>query len=102
MTAYRMPLQAKPQRMSIALAGVTYNLVSRYNQYAAAWVLDLYDASGTALLLGVPIVTGSDLLEQFAYLAIGGELIAQTDHDTDAVPTFTNLGANGNLYFVTP
>jgi hypothetical protein len=41
---------------------------------------------------GVPLVTGVDLLAQYAYLGFIGSLVVQTDHDPDATPTYENLG----------
>jgi hypothetical protein len=53
-------------------------------------------------LSGVPIITGADLLAQYAYMNFGGQLRAQTDGNLTAVPTYENLGNAGHLYFVTP
>lgn len=69
---------------------------------AACWVADIADINGNPIVSGIPLVTGADLLEQFGYLRLGGQLLAQTDHDTDAVPTFTNLGKEGHMYFLSP
>ena len=49
---------------------------------------------------GIPIVTGIDLLEQYQHLGIAGQIVAQTDGDTFAVPTQSNLGTAGRLYFI--
>lgn len=69
---------------------------------AACWIADLTDVNGNAIVLGVPLVTGADLLEQFGYLRLGGQLIVQTDNDLDAVPSFTSLGKEGHFYFLSP
>lgn len=74
----------------------------KWNPPAACWVADLSDENGNAIISGVALVTGADLLEQFGYLRFGGQLVVQTDHDTDAVPTFTNLGTEGHFYFLSP
>lgn len=101
--AREIPLKPINQQFTISLAGVQYTARVYWSQAALCWVADLLDATGeNAILCGVALVTGADLLAQFAYLALGGELIVQTDHDTDAVPTFANLGSTGHLYFVTP
>jgi hypothetical protein len=84
----------------VSLAGIQYQLTVRWNDVNESWIIDIADNNGNPILSGVPMVTGADLLEQFAYLGIGGMLLAQTSSDTDAVPTFTNLGSDGNLYFV--
>jgi len=99
-TPYLIPLQPTPQILSIALAGVTYQLTIYWNAQNNSWTIDIADSSGNPILTGIPMVTGCDLLGQFEYLNFGGELVAQTANGTDAIPTFTNLGSNGNLYFL--
>lgn len=74
----------------------------KWNVPANCWMLDILDSGGVPLLTGLAVVTGADLLDQFAYLGLGGQILAQTDFDPDAVPTFDNLGTVGHLYFVTP
>lgn len=101
-TPFEIPTQPSPQKFTITLGGVDYRVTQKWNVYSNCWVLDFADSSGTSLLSGVPVVTGTDLLEQFEYMDIGGQLIIQTDHDTDAVPTFANLGSTGHVYFVVP
>jgi len=100
---FRFPFTpAQPQRFSIPLAGVTYEIVVRWNDPAACWILDIYSQTGVLILGGVALVTGCNLLEQYEYLGLGGGLEVQTDNDTFAVPTFANLGSTGNLYFIVP
>lgn len=72
----------------------------RWNGFSPAWMLDIADASGNLLVGSVPLVTGRNLLEQYAYVGFTGQLVVQTDHDTNAVPTFSNLGTTGHLYFI--
>ncbi len=101
MAVYEIPLSPTPQRFSITLAGVEYILTVKWNAAQdAGWTVDIADAFGAAILSGVPLVTGADLLAQYAYLNFGGQLVVQTDHDTDAVPTFDNLGETSHLFFV--
>lgn len=100
MTAYRIPLSSVPQRLSISLAGVIYNLTLRWNRFAQAWMLDISDINFVPMINGIPLVTGANLLAQYAYKGIGGQLIAQTDNSPLDPPSFTNLGSQGNLYFV--
>lgn len=100
MTPYEIPLTPEPQRFTIDLAGVTRQMRVYWCKDAQCWCFDLFDLKGQDLLLGVQIVTGCDLLGQYAHLGIGGSIIAQTDHDPSAVPTFDNLGTSGRLYFV--
>lgn len=102
MSTYEIPLTPTPQTFSISLSGVDYLVTVRWNVAAAAWCADLASVDGAAILAGVPLVTGADLLAQYGYLGLGGALVAQSDNDPDAVPTFDGLGVNGRLYWVTP
>lgn len=99
-TVYEIPLSPEAQTFAITLAGKQYRLTLRWNAVAECWVLDIRDVSGAPVLLGIPVVTGLDLLMQYAFMGFGGMLVAQTDHDADAVPQAANLGTAGRLYFV--
>ena len=101
MTVVEVPLSAQPETFSISLGGIAYQLTVIYRDAAeGGWVLDIADANGTPVVGGIPLVTGCDLLEQYAHLGFTGGLAVQTDHDTFAVPTFANLGSRSHLYFV--
>lgn len=98
---FLIPLQqGTPQQFGITLNGVQYQLTIRWCSPGQVWIMDIADTNDNPVLQGVPLVTGSDLLEQFEYLGIGGVLLAQTTNNALAVPTFANLGDTGNLYFV--
>lgn len=96
-----VPLSPQPQTFKITLNNVFYQLTVTWCPPADAWTLDIADNAGAPLVSGIPLITGIDLLEQYEYLGIGGSLVCQTDHDTYAVPTFTNLGDTSHLYFLT-
>jgi hypothetical protein len=104
MAAFQFPLVNSQQTLQIVLGNTLYQIRVYFNSNPAtnAWVIDISDSAGTPLVTGIPLVTGTDLLAQYGYLNFGGQLIAQTSSDTDAVPTYVNLGADGNLFFVTP
>lgn len=103
MGIYEIPTSASPQSFQIALAGVTYKLTLMWRDApGGGWFLDIADSAGSRILSGIPLVTGADLLEQYDYLAFGGELWVQTDSDAAAVPTFDNIGTASHLYFVVP
>lgn len=101
-TVSEIPLRPLPQSLSATLSGKKYLLTVRWNWIAACWVLDIDDAAGVPKAHGIALVTGADLLEQYGYLGIGGQLFAASDNDADAVPTFSNLGSIGHLYYQTP
>lgn len=100
MTPYEIPLSPEPQRFSVDLAGKAYRMRVLWCKESACWCLDMVDSDGIDVLLGIPMVTGLDLLRQHPHLGIPGGLLVQTDHDAEAVPTFDNLGVTGRLYFV--
>jgi predicted Zn-dependent protease with MMP-like domain len=100
-TPYVIPLMSAQQKIQIALGGVVYTLVVQWNTHAQCWVVDIEDQNGNPIVTGLALVTGCDLLGQYAYLNLGGSLICQTDYQTDVVPTYENLGTNSQLYFVT-
>lgn len=102
-TPYLIPLQPTNQIFTISLAGVQYQLKVKWNDANQTWVLDIADATGSnPIISGIAIVTGVDLLAPYAYLNFGGQLIAQTTNNTNAVPTLANLGSAGLVYFVVP
>lgn len=102
-TTYEIPLSSDPQSFSIQLEGITYNLTLTYRDAdMGGWLLNIADVGGNALVNGIPLVTGRDLLEPYSYLGLGGALWASTDADPDAVPTYANLGTASHLYFVVP
>ena len=112
MTAiHEIPLTPQPQTLQCEMGGVLYSFRFKWNRIIGAWVMDIRDAAGdpiggTGGLDGVPLVTGTDLLGQFRYLAIGGgiPMIVMTiavGQSPDEVPTFRNLGVDGHLFFET-
>jgi hypothetical protein len=100
-TYYEIPLSAEPQSFDIPIGGTTYGLTVKWNVPNASWIIDIADASGNPIVSGIPMVTGADLLEQYGYLNFGFQLVAQTDNDPDAVPTFDNIGTTAHLYAIT-
>lgn len=100
---FRIPLAAgRPQRFTATLGQVEYELTLRYlNVDEGGWILDIADAIGSPIVQGIPLVTGADLLAQYAHLGFSGRLWVQTLSDPDAVPTFENLGDDGVLWWVT-
>lgn len=102
MAVYEIPLSAETQKFAIDLANVTYRMRLTWDEAAGGfWALDIAQADGTLLLAGIPLVTGTDLLEQHACLGFGGRLIVRTDRDAGEVPTLTGLGTTSHLLFIT-
>lgn len=99
---FQIPLQQTPQTLRINLGGVDYVLTLKFrNVDTGGWTVDIADSLGNPILQGIPLVTGANLLAQYKYLQFGGSLWVQTTSNPDAVPTFENLGSDGQLYWVT-
>lgn len=98
-----IPQEGVPQNFQVVLGGVLYNMTLMYRdcEDLGGWVLDIADSGGNALVNGIPLVTGIDLLESYPDMDFGGSLVVSTQSDPDAVPTFDNLGGDGQLYWVT-
>lgn len=104
MAIFKIPLVVgTPQTLSVVLGVTEYRLRLLYRDAPeGGWTLDIIESMSNAeLVCGVPLVTGTDLLRQCRYLGIAGSLVAFTDGDpAETPPTFDNLGAASNLYFV--
>lgn len=101
-TFYEVPVSAAPQSFSVSISGAEYTIRQTYCDVSdgGGWLIDIIGSSGSSILTGIPLVTGADLLGQFAYLGLGFGLVATTSGDADAVPTYDNLGASSYLYAV--
>ena len=99
-TLFQIPLANTPQTFSMTLAGVALTMTSKWNEYCG-WVIDLYDGTtGEPMVMDIPLVVGADLLEQYRYLGLPGNLVVYTDGDQYATPTLSNLGVMSNLYYL--
>jgi hypothetical protein len=98
--AYLIPLIPMNQEFDISLANTSYHLRIKWNAFSNAWILYIEDSQQNAILSGIPMVTGCDLLEQYAYAGIGGAMIVQSTNDPDLVPSYSTLGSTGNLFFI--
>lgn len=103
METFLIPLLNIPQDFFITLANRELRIVSKWNpSNEGGWVVDIHDGeTDEAIIMNIPMVTGADLLEQYEYLGLNGQLIVFTDGDETAVPTLDNLGSESNLYFKT-
>lgn len=103
MNWFLIPLISTPQTFQIGLAGVNYLMTVKWNdQPDGGWEFDLtLSDTSVPLVAGAPLITGADCLSGLGYLGIGGKLFVYTNGQPAAVPTFTNLGTESNLFFVT-
>lgn len=99
MTIEEIPLTADNQQFSITLAGTALQM--RILWRGSYWVMDLQDERGEALVSGLPLVTGTDLLAQYAWLQPGVKLIVVCDASGQEYPTQTDLGSSSHLLVIT-
>lgn len=101
MSIVRIPLINNPQTFDITINEKEYILTCKYNNSEeGGWVLDFADAlTGENIVANVPCITGLNMLEGLEYLGFDGILFVYTDGDQLAVPTYTNLGVESNVYF---
>ncbi|EGF5356969.1 hypothetical protein ICF56_002640 [Escherichia coli] len=99
MNVTEIPLSPDNQLFRIQLAETTYTLRVIWRD-SAGWIMDVMDSGGAALLSGVPLLTGVNLLRQFPQLGIDGALVVATDKGAPDEPTKTNLGTYSHLIFV--
>lgn len=104
MAVFEIALRPQPQLITARFpSGASYILRLIYlftpND---CWELDISDALNNPLVCGIPLVTGADLLAQYAYLGFGCKMYCATDGDRAAVPRFFNLGVGAHLYLSTP
>ena len=100
MTIYEIPLTSQPQTFSVTFPnGAAYQmrLIYQFND-DDCWILDIADATGNLLVCGIPLVTGADLLAQYAYLGLGVKMFVTTDADISEPPHWWNLGVSSHLY----
>jgi hypothetical protein len=103
MTTFEIPLTPQSQQFLITLSGMQYQMsVTWRDAVSGGWFLDIADAGGNQIVSGIPLVTGVDLLAQYAYLGINGQLWVATDGNPTAVPIYQNLGVASHLYFIAP
>lgn len=99
MTIEEIPLTADNQHFSITLAGTAWQV--RIIWRGSGWIMDLQDERGEALVSGLPLVTGEDLLAQYAWLQPGVKLIVVCDANGQDYPTQTDLGSSSHLVVIT-
>jgi len=102
MAAYEIPLSPQAQSFSIQLGGQTYQIYMRWNSFSNIWTIDISDSQGNPMVQGIPLVTGTNLLEPYPDMYFGGTLTVSTDGNATAVPTFSNIGTSSHLIFTTP
>lgn len=95
-----LPLSADNQTFSTTINGVSLKMRLIWRE-GMGWVLDLLDSGDAAIIAGIPLVTGTDLLAQYQHLGLGFGLTVVCDDPIQEYPTQTGLGTNCHLYVKT-
>lgn len=84
----------------VELDGTIYNLIIRYNERMTRWILDIQDQEEIDILIGIPMLTGVPLLQQYAKndLPPGDFLLLHRD-GTDINAEREDLGDSVNLFY---
>lgn len=99
MEAVEIPLVADNQTFATTLNGTVYRLSIMWR--GVYWVLDIADGNGDAIISGIPMITGADLLVQYRYLNLGFSLVVLCDVAGQENPTQFDLGTFSHLYVFT-
>lgn len=95
MNIAEIPLTADNQRFDITLANVSYQM--RILWRADRWFLDLQDSRGSDIIAGLPLVTGTNLLEPYRWLQPGFALVVLSDLPESPAPGQFDLGDSSHL-----
>lgn len=100
MATYEIGLIPAPQTFTAEISGTVYRFRLRYcNTPMGGWIMDIGDKYDNPLICGIPLVTGANLIDQFAYVGIAGSAFVQTDGAPPVTPTHDNLGTSSHLYW---
>jgi hypothetical protein len=99
-TVFQLPITpGTAQTFLTPINGVLYTLRFYFKDTPeAGWTLDISDNSGEPIVCGIPLVTGADMLAQYAYLAFGFKMFMITAGDPPHKPAFADLGAITQVY----
>lgn len=95
MTITEIPLQPQNQTFTTTIAGTIFKMTIIWR--ADYWYLDMYSAGGALVVGSIPLVTGCDLLGQYAYLNLGFSLFVVCDAQGQDYPTENDLGSVSHL-----
>lgn len=99
MNLVEIPLTANNQSFSVTINDVDYQMSVIWRE--TLWSLDINDANADPVALALPLITGADLLAQYAYLNLGFSLIVLCDKVGQENPTQDDLGTYSHLYVFT-
>ena len=98
MTTFIVPLSGYAEQFGITINNVNYTFTLTWR---GSWYLDIGDSTNAPIVNGLPLVTGIDLLSPYGYLGFVGQIYMVNIAGGDNPPTFTNLGTDCIMQYVT-
>jgi len=84
----------------VELDGVIYNLIIRYNERMKRWILDIQDQEETDIIIGLVMLSGVPLLQQYVKTDLPpGDFILLHRDATDINAERLDLGDEVTLYY---
>lgn len=95
MAIQEIPLTADNQHFSILIGGTTWRISIIWRDLY--WIMNIQNGRSEPVISGIPLVTGADLLAQYAHMGIGFKLVVVCDENTQDYPTKNDLGGRSHL-----
>jgi hypothetical protein len=102
MSLQTIPVNSAPGQVfgvSVTINGLvqSFNCTVTFNEVAQYWVLNIYQTNNVPIILGLPMVTGLNLLRQYQYLGIGSIYVLNVTGVPIDSPNATDLGVDFQL-----
>ena len=98
MTTFIIPLTGVTETFNIVLNNIPYTFTVIYR---GSWFLDIGDVNNVPIVQSIPLNVGEDLLAPYDYLGFVGQIFMVNVAGGDSPPTFTNLGTDCIMQYVT-
>jgi hypothetical protein len=99
---YNIPLTLGAQNFAVDLGNGDYRFRLLYRDAdEAGWCLDI-DGPNEIAIHGIPLLVGVDLLWQYTYFGIPGQLFARRLNDGPEAFSYADMGRNIELLYVVP
>lgn len=102
-TVYEIPINQDNgnQEFDVVLGAKMFKLVLLYNSRLDRWVMNIKETDGTDIITGILLVTGIDLISQYATAdKPQGKLCCYSSDDPTYDPDYETLGKTNILYFI--
>ncbi|AXX39902.1 phage baseplate plug protein [Acinetobacter baumannii] len=97
MALYEIPLLDRNQKFFIKLNKVNYQLKLIFLK---RWYLDIFQTNSEPVALGIPLVSGVDILSPFSHVISGSMYVQNLNEDESQ--SFGDLGTNIKLFWQDP